>query len=478
MSCNKNRKIRCGFWIFFWFISLNNDAQIGELDRYDCNYSKEIIIPFNYSEAPENNKPLLDQTVFYSYRDQFTYWYRIIAKKNETLYYKVSALNDSDSYTVYTYQYNNPDFCNKLYFQKIKPLSPSFNANVPANLLKTNYKKITLIKDQVYYISVLNTSINNCGHQLILTYGIDTLKVKALHLPCKKDISFISIVKKVSKQTDKTKDTTLLIAIKPKFPITDTLKPIKVEVETKTTQPEITKNQQSVKDTIKSQITLPINKKGEQTLLCLVKDGKKLNFITTKLTAFDDETHDELSLINSEKGKWNAKIEDNKVYKLKSTAFGYKDLEIKVNTSNTSTVELLMEPLKVGDNFIMKSIYFHPNTYALRKESAGELQTLLKFLTDNPEVNIEIQGHTNGDNKIFKNKAYINLGEEWNFQGSAKKLSLKRAEAIKDYLVNNGIATERLSPNGYGGNKPIIDNPETMEEGQRNIRVEVSILKN
>jgi len=478
MYCNKNRKIRWGFWIFFWFISLSNYAQIGELYRYDCNYSKEIIVPFNYSEGLANNKPLLNQTVFYSYRDQFTYWYRIIAKKNEILYFNVSSLNDSDSYSVYTYQYNNPDFCNRLYYQKIKPLSPSFNANSPTNSLKTNYKKLTLIKDQVYYISVLNTSLNNCGHQLILTYGTDTLQIKALHLPCKKDISSISIVKKVSKQPTKSKDTTLAVATKPKIIITETIKPIKVAVETKTTQPVIIKNQQSVKDTFVPQITLPIAKKREQTFLFLVKDGKKLNFISTKLVAFDDDTNDELPLINSEKGKWNTKIRDDKVYKLKSTALGYKDLEIKVNTSNTNTVELLMEPLKVGDNFIMKSIYFHPNTYALRKESAGELQTLLKFLTDNPEVNIEIQGHTNGDNKIFKNKAYINLGEEWNFQGSAKKLSLKRAEAIKDYLVNNGIATERLSPNGYGGNKPIIDNPETMEEGQRNIRVEVSILKN
>ena len=177
MYCNKNRKIRWGFWIFFWFISLSNYAQIGELYRYDCNYSKEIIVPFNYSEGLANNKPLLNQTVFYSYRDQFTYWYRIIAKKNEILYFNVSSLNDSDSYSVYTYQYNNPDFCNKLYYQKIKPLSPSFNANSPTNSLKTNYKKLTLIKDQVYYISVLNTYLNNCGHQLILTlFMVMTIK--------------------------------------------------------------------------------------------------------------------------------------------------------------------------------------------------------------------------------------------------------------------------------------------------------------
>jgi len=114
----------------------------------------------------------------------------------------------------------------------------------------------------------------------------------------------------------------------------------------------------------------------------------------------------------------------------------------------------------------------------LKKESSEELQNFLGYLLNNPNINIEIQGHTNGDNKIAKNKAYRNLGEEWNFQGSAKKLSQKRAEAIKKYLATNGVAAERMVPKGYGGSRAVIKYPETMEEGQENIRVEVVILKN
>jgi outer membrane protein OmpA-like peptidoglycan-associated protein len=126
----------------------------------------------------------------------------------------------------------------------------------------------------------------------------------------------------------------------------------------------------------------------------------------------------------------------------------------------------------------MKSIYFHPNTYALKKSSYNDLQKLLEYLLNNPSVIIEVQGHTNGDNKIRKNKAYESLSEEWNFQGSSKKLSLKRAEAIKSFLVTNGISEDRLNYQGFGGEKPIIKNPETMEDGQKNIRVEVKILQN
>ena len=126
---------------------------------------------------------------------------------------------------------------------------------------------------------------------------------------------------------------------------------------------------------------------------------------------------------------------------------------------------------------VKKSIYFYPNTYALKKESAAELQKLLNFLSENETVSIEIQGHTNGDHRIVKNKAYATLGEEWNFEGSAKELSQKRAEAIKNYLGNNGVQSVRLSPKGYGGKKPIIKDPQNNEEGQMNIRVEIFILK-
>ena len=76
------------FTICYFFISIYY-SQIGELDRFDCNYSKEITIPFDFSETSSIIHPQLNQVVFYSYRDQFTYWYKITAKSNEKLIYSV-----------------------------------------------------------------------------------------------------------------------------------------------------------------------------------------------------------------------------------------------------------------------------------------------------------------------------------------------------------------------------------------------------
>ncbi len=460
----------CFIIIYFTFCMLGY-GQVGELERFDCNYSKGITVPFDYSESQKNIKPQLNQVVFYSYRDQFTYWYRITAKFNEKLNFKVAAMNDSDSYVVYVYQYNDIDFCNKLYQQKLKPIAKPFYVGYGSDKTETEYKTLNVQKENVYYISVLNTSRNNCGHYMQLGYNKDTLHVKALHLPCKKDVETLSLTQ-VPKPELVKKD-----SLMPPKPLLSTV--IKDSIPKKEEPAPVQKPAIAVvKDSVK--ITEPVKKPEmfNTNFQYLIKDKQKLSFINANLVIVDLDNKERIALTNTAAGMYTATLEKDKHYKLKSTAFGYTDLELNVNLEEGNTTELLMEPLKVGDNFIMKSIYFHPNTYALRRESATELQNLLNYLTDNPSVSIEIQGHTNGDNRIYKNKANEGLGEAWNFQGSAKNLSLKRAEAIKTYLVNNGISAERLVPVGHGGSKPIIENPETMEEGQRNIRVEVVILKN
>lgn len=433
-------------------------AQINELNHFDCNYSKEIIIPFDYQESQTRVSPPLSQVVFYSYRDQFTYWYKIIAKQNDTLRFKISTLNDSDAFSVFIYQYNNADFCNKLYQQKIKALNNSFDIGQETKDL--NFKSIIVKKDHIYYISVLNTSINNCGHQFKLFHQVnDTLVVKAIHLPCKKDLTTIDVNKKL----------TSLITANDKSNSYDTVidkKPIKIlDTLPFTSKPKI-------------QPTKEINLLSPKKFECVIKNIKNSNILNASISILDVESKDYIFLKNDSNGSWTGNYEEGKLYKIKINAFGYKDLEIERQFSENNNCELYLNPLKVGDNFVMKSIYFHPNTYALKKTSYNDLQKLLDYLLNNPSVIIEIQGHTNGDNKIRKNKAYESLSEEWNFQGSSKKLSLKRAEAIKSFLATNGISEDRLNYQGFGGEKPIIKNPETMEDGQKNIRVEIKILQN
>lgn len=418
-------------------------AQTGELDHFDCLYAKEVVVPFKAVDFT----PVLDQTVFYSYRDQFSYWYRINVKDNASLTFKVSPINDSDTYAVYVYQYNGDDFCKNVFQQKAKPVKSSFFSDyipgdIPFDLSEKTFKAL---KNNTYYICVLNTSPNNCGHRLRLSDDKDTLHVNAVHTHCKRDLKALAVTPPVVKQTPVIRDS--IAASTPTLAIV---------------QPSVASE--------------PVPEQQLQAFTCLVKDSEKQTAVDGRLSIMDAATGEEIALAQNGKGVYTGTLETGRQYRIRSTAFGYQASD-KVYTAQGKQLDVMMEPLKEGANFIMRSIYFYPNTYALKKESSDELQKLLSFLAEHATVSIEIQGHTNGDNRIYKNKSYEGMGEEWNFQGSAKKLSQKRAEAIKQYLESNGIAAERLVATGFGGEKPIIKDPENMEEGQRNIRVELVILK-
>lgn len=115
---------------------------------------------------------------------------------------------------------------------------------------------------------------------------------------------------------------------------------------------------------------------------------------------------------------------------------------------------------EVGKSFKLKNIFFETDKSELLPQSYKELDKLVGVLNDNPNMVIEIQGHT--DN-----------------QGSYKyniKLSQNRSHAVVDYLVENGILKERLYYKGFGDTRPISTN-ETDDGRQMNRRVEFLILK-
>ena len=80
-------------------------------------------------------------------------------------------------------------------------------------------------------------------------------------------------------------------------------------------------------------------------------------------------------------------------------------------------------------------------------------------MTDNKALVIEISGHTDNTGSDEINN----------------KLSLERANAVKDYLLKGGIDTVRIRTKGYGKSKPKADNA-TEEGRQINRRVEIEIL--
>lgn len=119
-----------------------------------------------------------------------------------------------------------------------------------------------------------------------------------------------------------------------------------------------------------------------------------------------------------------------------------------------------LEPIELNEKFTLKNLFFETDSYNINPVSYVELDRLVKFLQINPDVNIQISGHTD------------NVGTyQYNIQ-----LSEKRAKAVADYLISQGINEKRISYKGYGFTKPIA--PNTNENGRKmNRRTEIVIIK-
>ncbi len=116
--------------------------------------------------------------------------------------------------------------------------------------------------------------------------------------------------------------------------------------------------------------------------------------------------------------------------------------------------------LREGQTIRTNEIYFEADRSVIQDASDERLDDIYLFLVQNPDVYIEVGGHTNG----LPPPEYCD------------ELSTQRAKAVADYLVSKGILRERVSYKGYGKRQPIATN-ETLEGRRKNQRVEIKILR-
>ncbi len=127
---------------------------------------------------------------------------------------------------------------------------------------------------------------------------------------------------------------------------------------------------------------------------------------------------------------------------------------------NTKHLTVKLHPVAQGQVLRLHNIFFDFDKYTLKPQSYPELQKLVRFLKENPTIQIEVAGHTDS------------IGSpQYNLE-----LSQKRAEAVKQYLVSQGIEPGRIIAKGYGDTKPIAPN-NTAKGRELNRRVEIKILK-
>lgn len=113
--------------------------------------------------------------------------------------------------------------------------------------------------------------------------------------------------------------------------------------------------------------------------------------------------------------------------------------ELSIGHPDDSNEHVLQFPLaSITAPVLIDNIFYDFDKATLRPESQASLDELVKLLNENPNVTIELSSHCD-----YKGSAEYN-----------KLLSQRRAESVVEYLTNKGISRDRLSPVGYGKEKP------------------------
>jgi outer membrane protein OmpA-like peptidoglycan-associated protein len=151
-------------------------------------------------------------------------------------------------------------------------------------------------------------------------------------------------------------------------------------------------------------------------------------------------------------GTWTVKV-DSPGYLAASSV-------TQVTAGQTSVVDFsLRDALTQGTVLSFANIYFDSGSANIKPESYGVLDEIADLLMVNSTVRVEIAGHTDSDGSESYNRT----------------LSERRAASVRDYLVQHGIASSRMTTIGHGESQPVASN-DTAAGKSQNRRIEFRIL--
>lgn len=164
-------------------------------------------------------------------------------------------------------------------------------------------------------------------------------------------------------------------------------------------------------------------------------------------------------------GSYTTVLQAGRDYGISISAPGYIFLSdrytIPTTTEYTEYLQNFpLEKLQTGESFVVNNIFFEYDKATLTPASRPELERVIEMMNEHPRLAIEVHGHTD------------NVGSaDYNY-----KLSLRRAEAVREYLVEYGcVDPGRISVRGFGYKKPIATN-RTEEGRHQNRRSEFTVI--
>ncbi len=198
----------------------------------------------------------------------------------------------------------------------------------------------------------------------------------------------------------------------------------------------------------------------------VVKDVTTLNGLKANIKIIEIESGEIYKTLSSDEinGSFLITLAAGKNYVYQATAEGYlpysENFSLTLqNPKENLQLVALMQRIEQGKEFTLKNIFFDTGEYQLLEESKAELNLLVDFIKKDERLFLEVGGHTDSDGTIENNLV----------------LSEKRAKAVQDYLISQGVAQNRLTFKGYGESAPLFPN-DTEANKAKNRRTAFKVL--
>lgn len=179
----------------------------------------------------------------------------------------------------------------------------------------------------------------------------------------------------------------------------------------------------------------------------------------------DTKTNTTFKVMSDASGHYQFSAAPNTTYNIEAYKFGYRVEEktIATQASDCDTLDLPIAML-TSDRFLTNVYYFFDKAdIYLYEESVNDLEDLVEFLQENPNLKVELRAHTDARGSDRYNE----------------RLAQRRAQSVKDFLIDRGIDEDRLTPVAYGEycltNECDDGVPCNEVQHQRNRRTEIVV---
>jgi outer membrane protein OmpA-like peptidoglycan-associated protein len=165
-------------------------------------------------------------------------------------------------------------------------------------------------------------------------------------------------------------------------------------------------------------------------------------------------------------GEYQIILPTGAMYGYLAEAEGFIAINANIDLTDTKvygelTKDLYLVPIEKGAVVRLNNIFFDFDKSELKEASFPELRRIVEMMNKNPEMRISVEGHTDNIGTVE-----YNVG-----------LSERRANAVVEYLTQNGISKDRLQSVGWGKSKPVASNDDEIGGRELNRRVEFKILE-